>query len=121
MTYSSIAEAQEKKTYKMALMILHTAEEPKVEADKTKIKDGTMVTSLKVPTFKWIIVLDGHTAFDSVAALKKFLKGKKGTTLEWAPGCSIIGGEPLGNTKELESFKEFCKENSIEFIVHPSG
>lgn len=72
---------------------------------------------------KWIILLDNKRAFNSVGALKAYLKGQlKGTKLTWNPGCIRNGGEPLlSNPKEMDSFKSFCIKHAVEFVIIPSG
>jgi hypothetical protein len=41
-------------------------------------------------------------------------------TLEWAPGCKRVGGEPLETVEELESLKAFCTVRGVKF-VHSLG
>ena len=72
------------------------------------------------PEFIFVI---GSVGFKSVASLKKFLSNlPSGSTLEWAPGCKRVGGEPLlSSDQEMEEFKAFCAERGINFILIPSG
>jgi hypothetical protein len=72
------------------------------------------------PEFIFVV---GNAGFKSVAALKKFLGSlPPGSTLEWAPGCRRIGGEPLlSSEQEMEEFKAFCAEKNINFVLVPSG
>jgi hypothetical protein len=42
-------------------------------------------------------------------------------TLEWAPGCKRVGGEPLETAKELESLKAFCTGRGVKFVHSLSG
>ena len=69
------------------------------------------------------IFVVGNVGFKSVASLKSFLSNlPPGSTLEWAPGCRRIGSEPLlSSEQEMEDFKAFCAERSINFILVPSG
>lgn len=69
------------------------------------------------------IFVIGNAGFKSVASLKNFVGNlPSGSTLEWAPGCRRIGGEPLlSSGQEMEDFKAFCAERNITFILIPSG
>ena len=69
------------------------------------------------------IFVIGNVGFKSVDSLKKFLGGlPPGSTLEWAPGCRRMGGEPLLSSEwEMEEFKAFCAESNINFVLVPSG
>jgi hypothetical protein len=69
------------------------------------------------------IFVIGNSGFKSVASLKDFLERvPPGSTLEWAPGCLRLGGEPLlSSEQELEEFKKFCAEKNINFVLVPSG
>lgn len=42
-----------------------------------------------------------------------------GSTIEYAPSCKIMGGEPT--QRELASFGAFCKSRRLKFVVIPSG
>ncbi len=68
------------------------------------------------------IFVVGHVGFKSVDSLKNFVGNlPHGSTLEWAPGCRRIGGEPLLSSEyELEEFKAFCAEKHINFVLVPS-
>jgi hypothetical protein len=70
-----------------------------------------------------IIFVIGNVGFKSVESLKKFVSTlPPGSTLEWAPGCSRIGGEPLlSSEQEMKEFKAFCVERKINLILIPSG
>jgi len=47
---------------------------------------------------------------------------KAGRSLEWAPGCKRIEGEPLlSSMEEMEAFRKFCEERGIRFVLVPSG
>jgi hypothetical protein len=61
--------------------------------------------------------------FKTVEGLKNYITLlPAGAILEWSPGCRRRGNEPLlSSTEELEDFKRFCEEHSVEFILHPSG
>lgn len=65
----------------------------------------------------------GNVGFKSVASLKSFLCSlPPGSTLEWAPGCVRVGGEPLlSSEQEMEDFRAFCAEREIKFVLVPSG
>lgn len=69
------------------------------------------------------IFVVGNVGFKSVASLKDFVGNlPPGSTLEWAPGCRRMGGEPLlSSGQELEDFKAFCAGRNITFILVPSG
>ena len=69
------------------------------------------------------IFVIGNVGFKSVASLKNFVGNlPSGSTLEWAPGCRRIAGEPLlSSEREMEDFKAFCAERNITFILVPSG
>jgi len=40
-------------------------------------------------------------------------------TLEWAPGCKRIGGEPLDTAEEQEALKAFCLQRGIKLVTIP--
>ena len=65
----------------------------------------------------------GNSGFKSVASLKQFIgQLPVGSIIEWAPGCERFGTEPLlSSEEEMESFKAFCKEKGMRFILVPSG
>lgn len=69
------------------------------------------------------ILVIGNVGFRSVASLKNYVGNlPSNSTLEWAPGCRRLGGEPLlSSEKEIEEFKAFCAEKSINFVLVPSG
>jgi hypothetical protein len=69
------------------------------------------------------IFVVGNVGFKTVASLKDFVGGlPPGSTLEWAPGCRRIGGEPLlSSEQEMEEFKLFCADKKIDFVLIPSG
>jgi hypothetical protein len=69
------------------------------------------------------IFVIGSAGFKSVDSLKKFLSTlPSGSILEWAPGCTRMGGEPLlSSEQEIEEFKVFCAERNIKFVLIPSG
>lgn len=70
---------------------------------------------------EWILVL-GQVAFRSIDALKAAVTHfPKGSTLTYAPSCTIMGGEPLSSEAERKGFEEHCKANGIRFILVPSG
>ena len=71
---------------------------------------------------EFIFVIGGD-GFKSVASLKNFVGNlPSGSTLEWAPGCRRVGGEPLlSSEQEMEDFKAFCAERNITLILVPSG
>jgi hypothetical protein len=61
--------------------------------------------------------------FKTIEGLKNYIALlPAGAILEWSPSCRSRGNEPLlSSTEELEDFKRFCAEHSVEFILHPSG
>ena len=65
----------------------------------------------------------GRRGYKSLDALKGFIANMpKGSTLEWNPGCIRSGGEPLlSSEKDMQEFKEFCKNHQINFVLVPSG
>ena len=65
----------------------------------------------------------GNSGFKSVESLKQFIgRLPVGSIIEWAPGCERFGNEPLlSSEEEMESFKAFCKEKGMRFILIPSG
>ena len=74
----------------MSLMVLNTAKQKKAKIITEKSKNGETVTTVKPAPLNWIILFDRNYAFDSVEALKIFLKKQeKEIKLEWLPGCCI--------------------------------
>jgi hypothetical protein len=71
---------------------------------------------------EWVFVV-GHVGFKSLDSFKEFVgRLPKGSTLEWAPGCKRMGGEPLlSSEEEMEGFRKFCEERGIRFVLVPSG
>ena len=70
---------------------------------------------------EYILTL-GASGFKSVEALKKTIAGlPEGSTVEWAPGCERLGGEPLTSKSELDDLKAFCDKEKIKFVHIPSG
>jgi len=72
------------------------------------------------PEFVFVV---GKIGFKSVASLKEFVGSlPAGSTIEWAPGCVRMGGEPLlSSEQEMEDFKAFCAEKNINLILVRSG
>ena len=81
-----------------------------------------LVYIFEANTTEFIFVI-GNAGFKSVASLKNCVGSlPAGSTLEWAPGCMRMGGEPLlSSAQELEEFKAFCAEKNINFVLVPSG
>ena len=81
-----------------------------------------LVYIFEANTTEFIFVI-GNAGFKSVASLKNYLGNlPAGSTLEWAPGCMRMGGEPLlSSEQEMEEFKAFCAEKNINFVLVPSG
>ena len=81
-----------------------------------------LVYIFEAGTTEFIFVV-GNVGFKSVASLKNFVgQLPPGSTLEWAPGCRRLGGEPLlSSEQEIEEFKAFCVEKNINFVLVPSG
>jgi hypothetical protein len=71
---------------------------------------------------EWVFVV-GQVGFKSLDSFTEFVERlPKGSTLEWAPGCKRIGGEPLlSSGEEMEAFRRFCEERGIRFVRVPSG
>jgi hypothetical protein len=71
---------------------------------------------------EYIFVINA-AAFRSVDSLKRFVAGlPEDTVVEWAPGCDVMGDEPLlSSAKDMEDFKQFCKKEKIRFVLKPSG
>jgi hypothetical protein len=69
------------------------------------------------------IFVIGNTGFKSVDSLKEFVGNMPpDAVLEWAPGCTRFGKEPLlSSEKELEDFKVFCAKSGVKFILIPAG
>jgi hypothetical protein len=64
----------------------------------------------------------GRFGFRSVASLKEYIAAlPEGAVVEWEPGCIFLGGELLSSPKELEDFREFCKQQGVELIIHMAG
>ena len=65
----------------------------------------------------------GNLRFNSVSSLKRFIAGlPPGSTLEWAPGCTRVGNEPLLSSEAaMKHFVRFCERKRIKFILVPSG
>jgi hypothetical protein len=74
------------------------------------------------PEIEFIFVI-GNSGFRTVETLQRFLASRPaGTTLRWNPGCVRLGGEPvLSSETEMESFRAFCLEHGIDFVLVPSG
>lgn len=72
------------------------------------------------PEFIFVV---GKIGFKSVDSLKEFVGSlPAGSTIEWAPGCVRMGGEPLlSSDPEMEDFKAFCAAKNINFILVRSG
>ena len=81
-----------------------------------------LVYIFEAASTEFIFVI-GNAGFKSVASLKNYVGNlPAGSTLEWAPGCMRIGGEPLlSSEQELEEFKAFCVEKNINLVLVPSG
>ena len=81
-----------------------------------------LVYIFEANTTEFIFVI-GNAGFKSVASLKNYVGNlPAGSTLEWAPGCMRMGGEPLlSSEQDLEEFKAFCAEKNINFVLVPSG
>lgn len=81
-----------------------------------------LVHIFELGSTEFIFVI-GNIGFKSVASLKEYLGTlPAGSTIEWAPGCIRMGGEPLlSSEQEMEDFKTFCAEKNINFILVPAG
>lgn len=69
------------------------------------------------------ILVIGNSGFRTLAALERFVADlPRGASLEWAPGCEILGGELLlTSPKDMEEFTAFCRERGVAFVLHPAG
>ena len=68
------------------------------------------------------ILTTGQVGFKSMDALKQAIANyPKGSTLEYAPSCDVMGGEPLRTQKELDDLKAFCEQHKVKFVHIPSG
>jgi hypothetical protein len=58
------------------------------------------------------IIVIGNSGFKSAALLKNFVeKLPARSTLEWAPGCERLGGEPLlSSAKDMDDFKRLLQK-----------
>lgn len=81
-----------------------------------------LVYIFEASSTEFIFVI-GNAGFKSAASLKNYLATlPPGSTLEWAPGCMRLGGEPLlSSVQEMEDFKAFCADRGINFVLVPSG
>ncbi len=75
---------------------------------------------------QWVWVLTAPNGYSAVVAsnhLQRYigLAVPQGSTLEWEPGCDVIGGEPMGSAAEVEAFAAFCRQRRISFVRVPSG
>jgi hypothetical protein len=68
----------------------------------------------------WWFSLAGF-AFSSMAELQRYLIEAKVTELDMQGECCVRDGQPLTSEEGLEEFQQFCKENNIKFVRHPSG
>ena len=70
-----------------------------------------------------VIINVGNAGFKSVASLKSWVSNlPSGTTIEFDMTCKRFGIEPLINSEEeMEDFKVFCKQHSINLVIRPSG
>jgi hypothetical protein len=82
------------------------------------------VAGLTTPQWVFIIVTpEGHPWVATDAKLHWMIAQAvpANATLEWAPGCKRIGGEPLEKAEELDALKAFCAERKVQFIQAPAG
>jgi hypothetical protein len=99
-----------------------------LHAEETKRKPENLTMTLahiadaEKPS-QYVFVINGVVAFRTVGGLKKYLKDlPRDSTLTWAPGCCVLGGEPLlGSKKEMKEFSEFCKSAGLTFVLVPAG
>lgn len=62
----------------------------------------------------------GNSTYSSVEELQAAItKLPKGTQITWAPGCCLLGGEPL--QAHWKDFKALCDKQGIILVVIPSG
>ena len=82
------------------------------------------VAGLASPQWVFIIVTpEGYPWVATDAKLRWMIERAvpANATLEWAPGCKRIGGEPLETVEELDALKTFCSERKVKFVQHPGG
>jgi len=82
------------------------------------------VAGLETPKWVFIIVSpEGYPWVATDAKLRWMIENAvpANATLEWAPGCKRIGGEPLETVEELDALRAFCAERKIQFVQIPSG
>ena len=110
----------------LAVMLLSTALHTRAQEDgqpqpppKYRME---LVYIFETGSTQYIFVI-GNIGFRSVASLKNYVGNlPPGSTLEWAPRCRRLGGEPLlSSDYEIEKFKAFCTEKNINFVLVPSG
>lgn len=72
---------------------------------------------------QYLFLINGVVAFKTTEGLKKYLaQFPRESKLTWAPGCLRRGNEPLlESEKEMNSFRRFCKDSGINFVLVPSG
>jgi hypothetical protein len=70
-----------------------------------------------------IIIVVGNAGFKSIASLKNWAKNlPSGTTIEFDMTCRRLGSEPFVNSeKEMDDFKDFCKQHNINLAIRPAG
>jgi hypothetical protein len=69
------------------------------------------------------IIVVGNAGFKSVASLKNWAMNlPSGTIIEFDTTCKHIENEPVVIfDKEMDDFKDFCKQRNINFVIHPAG
>ena len=102
--------------------VLHTHAQGDVQPQPPPKYRMELVYIFEAGSTEFIFVI-GNVGFKSAASLKNYVGNlPPGSTLEWAPGCKRIGGEPLlSSEQEMEEFKAFCAERSINFVLVASG
>jgi hypothetical protein len=102
--------------------VLHTRAQEPVQPQSAVKYRMELVYIFEASSTEFIFVM-GNAGFKSVASLKNYLGNlPPGSTLEWAPGCERLGGEPLLSSElEMDEFKAFCAEKNINFVLVPSG
>ena len=98
---------------------------PKAKFTYTMRIKYNLVKNQKIVEDKWSFILRHlgiNKEFKTLPEFKNHLKTlPPHSVIEWAPGCCVSGDEPLESDSEMDDFENFCKENKIKLIIHPSG
>lgn len=81
------------------------------------------VAGLASPQWIFVIVTpEGYPWIATDAKLRWMIEQAvpANATLEWAPGCKRISGQPLETVKELTALKAFCMERKVKLVQIPA-